>query len=126
MCELRQFSDEEFEIILTGVTLAQLRSMGSLVPKSQYLDTRIKNAFYDIQDSQLGRDYDLMILDGPSGNGRSVAFGVMKERMKRPGFILIDDFNHYQFLYDCSRCFRFNVMLGEILPSKRWVLLEVK
>lgn len=66
--------------------------------------TRQKNCFYDIRKHSLKDHYDLAIIDGPHGNGRNFAFLVLKERIVG-GYILIDDFNHYDFLETASRLF---------------------
>jgi hypothetical protein len=67
-------------------------------PKSSPLTTRQKNNFYDIQEGDLGGEYDLMILDGPNGNGRNISYLHMKEHLKSGGYVLIDDFTHYDFV----------------------------
>lgn len=121
---LRQFSDEEFRRIMSGGISAELlRSLGSRLPESRHYDTRVANVFYEMND--LAGPYHAMILDGPHGNGRSVAFALAQGLLADPAYVLIDDCNHYDFVYDCGRFFRFNILQGEILPAKRWVLLQV-
>lgn len=66
--------------------------------KTTPLHTRQKNTFYEIQDNMLPSKIDLLLVDGPHGNGRSMAFLRCFERMKG-GLVLIDDASHYPF-YD--------------------------
>lgn len=122
--DLWQFSDKEYESIFSNKpTLDALYKMGRPLDRERYLETRVKNTFYKIDS--IGERYDAVILDGPHGNGRSVAFSVLNGRLNNPAYILIDDCNHYDFLYRCASYFHFNILGAEIYPSKRWMLLEV-
>jgi len=122
---LWQFDDLEFERIMSGsVEANQIYALGKPLDKSQYQTTRVRNVFYRIE--VLSSRYDAMILDGPHGNGRSLAFAVARHHFTEPAYFLIDDCNHYEFVSDCARFFRFNIVRAEILPAKRWVLLEVR
>jgi hypothetical protein len=67
--------------------------------------TRQKNAFYDIQEGQLPDVIDLMIVDGPHGNGRSIAFLHAIGRLRKGSFVVIDDYNHYDFVERFQRLF---------------------
>ena len=69
-----------------------------MVTKKSPLTTRQKNNFYDIKEGDLNGYYDLMILDGPNGNGRNISFLHMKRHLRTGGYVLIDDFNHYDFV----------------------------
>lgn len=60
--------------------------------------TRQKNVFYDIDETQLPEIVDIMIVDGPHGNGRNVAFLVGLNRLKSGSYVIIDDYNHYDFV----------------------------
>ena len=74
----------------------------------KYTDTpsfRQKNCFYDIQTNDLKDKYDLVIVDGPNGNGRSLAFQFIKNRMNNNSYILIDDHPHYCFIAYLVRTF---------------------
>jgi len=56
-----------------------------------------KNNFYDVQENDIVGDYDLMILDGPNGNGRNIAFLHMMGHLKPGSHVFIDDHSHYDF-----------------------------
>lgn len=67
-------------------------------PKTSPLSTRQKNNFYDIKEGDLSGEYDLMILDGPNGNGRNLSFLHMDGYLKSGSYVLIDDYHHYDFV----------------------------
>tara|TARA_Y100000389_G_scaffold162207_1_gene164912 strand:+ start:611 stop:1285 length:675 start_codon:yes stop_codon:yes gene_type:complete len=52
---------------------------------------RQKNCFYNIKN--LKDKYDLIIIDGPNGNGRVISYLHIKDKIKKGTFILIDDHN---------------------------------
>ena len=66
--------------------------------KTDLPTTRQKNTFYDINDSFFPEKIDLMIVDGPHGNGRSIAFLFGNGKLKSGSYVVIDDYNHYDFL----------------------------
>jgi len=66
--------------------------------KMSPLTTRQKNNFYDIRNEDINGCYDLMILDGPNGNGRNIGFLHMIDHLKAGSCVLIDDFTHYDFV----------------------------
>lgn len=66
--------------------------------KTSPIHTRQKNCFYEISDTDIPSDIDLVVVDGPHGNGRSFSFLHVKDKMKKGGYIIIDDFNHYDFV----------------------------
>ena len=59
-----------------------------------------KNFFYDLWENDLPDDIDLVMLDGPNGNGRSISFLHLQNKLKDNSFIFIDDYHHYDFLLD--------------------------
>jgi hypothetical protein len=93
---------------------AKMYSRERMREKTSPLTTRQKNNFYDIQDGDINGYYDLMILDGPNGNGRNFAFLHMQNHFKIGSYVFIDDFTHYDFverfraLYKAEEIFRWN------------------
>ena len=65
--------------------------------KTSPLDTRQKNNFYSLHDADLSGEFDLVILDGPHGNGRNLAFLHLREHLAEGAHILVDDHSHYDF-----------------------------
>jgi len=60
--------------------------------------SRQKNCFYDIEDGDIPESIDFMLLDGPSGNGRNLAFLHTKNSLHKDSIVFIDDYNHYDFV----------------------------
>ena len=60
-----------------------------------------RNSFYDVSENDLKQEYELALIDGPNGNGRSLSFLFLKDRMKSGSYIVIDDFYHYDFVERC-------------------------
>jgi hypothetical protein len=60
------------------------------------------NCFYDIQENDIHGKYDIVIIDGPNGNGRNISYLYFKENLEKESVILIDDFN------SCDNDFKYN------------------
>lgn len=60
--------------------------------KESELSTRQRNNFYNIKSNDLNNIYDLIILDGPNGNGRTFAYLHLMEHVNENTYIYIDDF----------------------------------
>jgi hypothetical protein len=60
-------------------------------------NSRQRNCFYDLTYEDLPKECDLCIIDGPHGNGRSIAFLHLINRLKSGSFVIIDDYTHYDF-----------------------------
>ena len=69
--------------------------------------TRQRNCFYDLSNIQL-KHYDLVILDGPNGNGRSLAFLHLIGHLNEGAIILIDDTVAADGDFKYDFCGRFN------------------
>lgn len=134
-CDLRQVSDVVFGAIFNnpGRAFECWRSVGSVVPLSEVENTRIRNAFYDIpscvnfpRESIAG-----IVVDGPHGNGRSLAFPLFYECLKPNAIVLVDDLEAFPFLDDLGKLFRFKVIKEELrknthLVGKNWALLRLE
>lgn len=86
--------------------------------------SRQKNCFYRINESKLLPEYNLALIDGPHGNGRNFAFLLLKDRMKS-GYILIDDFNHYDFLEVAKKIFKVEEVARNEAPKDNFVLVKI-
>lgn len=86
--------------------------------------SRQTNCFYDLRDYPLKSNYNLAIIDGPHGNGRNFAYLLLKNRMK-DGFILIDDFNHYDFVETASSLMTLEEIKRIEAPKDNFVLMKV-
>jgi hypothetical protein len=67
--------------------------------------TRQGNCFYRFESNDITGEFDLVIIDGPHGNGRSIAFNVIKPFLSNRAFILVDDYNHYPFIEHLKNTF---------------------
>lgn len=52
---------------------------------------RQRNCFYQLEDSDLTGTYDIVVIDGPNGNGRNISYLYLKKHIKPGTIILIDD-----------------------------------
>lgn len=96
--------------------------------KKSPLSIRQKNCFYEIRKDDINGVYDLMILDGPNGNGRNISFLHTKDNLEKGTIVLIDDFNHYDFLEKFSLFYEYTEIkrvIKNVKPKKNYVLLKI-
>jgi hypothetical protein len=86
--------------------------------------SRQKNCFYDLSNYALKTNYNFAVIDGPHGNGRNFAYLLLKNRMEN-GYILIDDFNHYDFVETASSIFTLEEIVRVEEKKDNFVLLKV-
>lgn len=126
---LKRISDDERHDIFRNPEIADemWSTLGTPVSWEEHENTRLHNAFYDLPLSFFGalRPIDGMIVDGPHGNGRSLAFPLFSKYLKPDAMILIDDFDHYSFLDDLGRVFNYSVVTRRRIFNKRWVLVHL-
>ena len=92
--KLLECSDFEYENMFNNKSY----NKNIMKNKVSILETRQKNCFYDIKDDDLNKNYNLVIIDGPHGNGRNISFLHLKNNIQFPCFVYIDDFTHYDFI----------------------------
>lgn len=128
--QLKQINDEEWERIFADPdgALERWQQSGAAVPKEQYKNYTIHNAFYcDLHQAGLAaQSVDVLIVDGPHGNGRGLAFPLLATVLKPDAWVLIDDFDHYPFLECLERVFRHEELIREIAGRKRWLLTQLR
>lgn len=91
--ELIECDDSSFERMFSD---GQYQA-DAIQPKTSALHTRQRNNFYNIQAGDLQGQYDIVVLDGPHGNGRSMAFLHLVKHLASPCYVLIDDHTHHDF-----------------------------
>ena len=91
--ELQQCTDEDYKEMFQSKKYISKY----MIDKSSPIHTRQKNCFYNICSNDLKKNYNLVILDGPHGNGRNIAFLRFKNNITLPCYVLIDDITHYDF-----------------------------
>lgn len=128
---LRQISEAEKAELWADPLTAHLKfsQMGQLLPLEQYPQTRVPLCFYDLDYAATFEpdSLDALLLDGPNGNGRSLAFALMHPFLKPDAWILVDDFDHYYpFLDDLGKLCPFELKHVQIQAGKRWCLLQLQ
>jgi spore maturation protein CgeB len=89
--------------------------------KATPLTTRQRNNFYSLRPRDLDGIYDYMLLDGPNGNGRSLAFLHVQNHLSAGSVVFIDDFTHYDFVDKFRLVFTGNEVFKHIGGSiDRW------
>lgn len=102
---LVECTDVTFNEIFNKKTIEE----SSFHPKKTPLTTRQKNNFYDISSDEIVGMYDLVVLDGPNGNGRSIAFLHLIDHLKNGSFVFIDDYTDYDFVERFNQLFDYEV-----------------
>jgi hypothetical protein len=98
------------------------------VPVAEYDNTRTPNAFYGVTPDLVppAQSVDAIVVDGPNGSGRSLAYPLLFSALKQQALVLIDDFDHYPFVPDLARLYPFKPLAERTHTSKHWVLLELQ
>ena len=100
------------------------------VATDRILDTGIKNATYKINKEDLKESYDLVLIDGPNGNGRNFSYFYIQGRLKSGSIVVIDDYFHYDFVEKLGEFFEYE-LIDEIRfsndhPNKGHVIVRIK
>ena len=94
----------------------------------------IKWVYYnenDIQDAQIpDAKFDLIMIDGPAGDKRSLWYSKIRNNVKLGTVILIDDFNHFQsFSDELDANFEYETLSLQIQPilpgNKSWKIVKI-
>lgn len=93
--DLKELDDSSFSKVINNEV--EYVDVNLNFKRPQRKHTRQKNCFYTIQKDLILPKFDLVILDGPNGNGRSLAYNFLKPYLLPTSFILIDDYTHYPF-----------------------------
>lgn len=127
--ELVQFDNASFNAIMSGVPLSDRRLNRVPVAQADYSKTRMPNLFYDLRDfsavERMDDALDLVIVDGPNGSGRSIAYSLMRDHVRSGTLVLIDDCNHYPFVQQFYRMFDANVVASVVHENDSWLLFEI-
>ena len=110
---LVECSNKDFDKMISRKKL----SPNLLKLKNTPVTTRQKNCFYDLSNIRL-KNYDLVLLDGPNGNGRSIAFLHLIGKLNKGAIVLIDDTQASDGNYNYDFCDIFNsIFCAEELVS---------
>lgn len=101
--KIKQFPDVLFKNIISNrISIYDVKDFK--IVKGD--NTRQKNCFYDIKENELPENIDMVIIDGPHGNGRSLSFNSIFGKTKNKFYILLDDYHHYPFESDMSKIYK--------------------
>jgi hypothetical protein len=93
--DLIQYSDDEFnDIVSNNKSYYDIVNNNTITEKH----TRQHNCFYKLGRNDINGRFDMVILDGPNGNGRSIAFNVVQNNLSDVSFFVIDDYDDYPFI----------------------------
>jgi hypothetical protein len=127
---IKQISDDEWETLfnLKEKVTDYWKQTGEYIPLERYNDYTIRNAFYANLPAEPIKEktFNALILDGPHGNGRSLAFPLLKRFITDDAYILIDDYHHYPFIQDAERLFNFEVIYKQAIGEQKWILIRLK
>jgi len=104
--ELLECDDASYEAMFKNLEIDK----NLLNKKTTPLTSRQKNNFYEILPGDISGTYEIMILDGPNGNGRNFSFLYCKNHLSIGSIVLVDDFNHYDFMERLSLLFEYEVL----------------
>ena len=54
---------------------------------------RQRNCFYNITNELNDKKFDIVLLDGPNGNGRNISYLHLINKLNKGAYIIIDDYN---------------------------------
>ncbi len=127
---LWQIDGQEKERLFTNRTDAFeiWQTMHHLVPTAEYDNTRTPNAFYGVTQDLIPPPHsvDAIVVDGPNGSGRSLAYPLLFGALKPQALVLIDDFDHYPFVLDLARLYSFKPLAERTHTIKHWILLALQ
>ena len=86
--------------------------------------TRQKNCFYNIEAVDIPISIDFMLLDGPNGNGRNIAYLHTQNKLHDGSIVFIDDYNHYDFLEKFG-CFHKYEIVFERPESHSFIIIKL-
>lgn len=126
---LRQVSAEvKDQMFKMSGDVYEIFEQGEVLPESEWENTRTKNAFYAAPFDQHFEKASIhgVILDGPNGSGRSLAFPLLMPYLAPKALILIDDYDHYPFLEDLQKLSDSETLYHSHSLGKRWCLIRLR
>lgn len=127
--DLKTINEEEWTKIFNNPKEAKnvWNSLGTKVPNEKFNDYSIHNAFYEIPAELFARigTIDAMIVDGPHGNGRSLAFPLFYNQLNPHAVVLLDNVDHYNFLGNLLSLFNFRILTKKIEKGERWAVVAL-
>jgi hypothetical protein len=89
---------------------------------------RQRNCFYNIDENDIADEYDIILIDGPNGNGRNISYLHFMKHVKPGTIVVIDDHNGKDdnFNYDFIKYFNHFFNAEEIYKHESALLGNYK
>ena len=83
--------------------------------------------FYDLSetDTDAIKDFKHVILDGPHGVGRSLAFCLLYQCLEPGSIVLIDDYKSFSSIKNLTKLYKFEVIEKSLLFAKSWIVVRI-
>lgn len=121
MRSLLHCSDEDYEEMFEKrVYMPQKMRVFSDKPSA-----RQRNCFYKINYNDIPDVVDFMLLDGPNGNGRNIAYLHVKDTLHPGTIVFIDDYDHYDFMERFGLFWEYDVLCVSKEENDHYVILKV-
>lgn len=130
--KLQQYSDAEWQKIFSCCNAKDIENTlttahPSDLSISEYCNTRAHNVFYNLENIKIPNGkINILVVDGPHGNGRSLAFAAFAKYFMEGTIILIDDVSHYPFLEMLSKFVTFRILSTSFSLNKQWIIVKVE
>ena len=123
--DLKQLDDNTFNQVVNGeINYVDIQDNFNTTSARH---TRQKNCFYKIPVDKVNKKFDLVILDGPNGNGRSIAYNFIKPYLTKVSYILVDDFTHYPFIEHLTSTFPNSTLVKQHQQGRdEWCVYKVQ
>jgi len=104
------------------------KTLGTKVQEEKFENYSMHNTFYEVPPELFAimKSIDGLIVDGPHGNGRSLAFPLFHNYFNPDAVVLIDDIDHYNFLGNLLNLFSFQILAKQINNNERWVVVQLE
>lgn len=112
--ELAALDDKDYQDVVEG----KIDFFDLVVTPTSQRSSRQSNCFYILDNKSIKQKFSFIIIDGPNGNGRSLAFNVIRNKIKTPCYVFIDDFFHYPFVENFKHTFPDSTEVIKVVENK--------
>jgi hypothetical protein len=122
--KLKELDNETFNKVIHNEV--NYIDVNSKFPSPVHVNTRQRNCFYTLNKEDIKGKFDLVLLDGPNGNGRSLSYNVLKDYLLPTSYILIDDYTHYPFVDDLKLTYPNSELIHEYKNGRdEWCVYKI-
>jgi hypothetical protein len=109
--DLEECSDVDFNQMFINKSYDSNKFKTKTTPAT----SRQKNTFYKLNENDVPFEIDFVLLDGSHGNGRSIAFLHLVNKLVNGSYVFIDDLSHYDFEKRLKDIFEVDCVHKEII-----------